>query len=55
MPYRCVWTGNTFVPDEQSLFRCRQNLGEGEVVLVQRSEDISQASMGHYHARLGEI
>ena len=54
-PYRCIWTGNSFIPDEQSLFRCRQNLGEGEVVLLQRHEDISQATMGHYHVTLTDL
>jgi hypothetical protein len=54
-PIPCLWTGDTFVPLKAFERNARAAYGAGEVVTLVPHEARSQASHGHYFARLQDI
>lgn len=54
LPMRCVWTGEAFVPQGRGLNYAREEFGEGEIVMLERNEERSDASHSHYFASLNE-
>lgn len=54
VPLRCIWTGNSFVPDKRTLAHCIKEFGDGEVVTLERNEERSGPSHRHMFAWLHE-
>jgi hypothetical protein len=54
-PIRFIWRDGVLVPDGQRAARyCDENFGEGEVVMMERHEERSDASHRHYFACIQE-
>jgi len=54
-PVRFVWRDGVLVPDGPRAVRyCDENFGEGEVVMMERHEERSDASHRHYFACINE-
>lgn len=54
-PFRAVWTGEAWVPEDRFVKAIRAEFGEGEVVPLVRHEDRSGASHNHYFATLNDL
>lgn len=52
--WRCHFDGTVLVPDARTLDHCQREMGLGEVVILERNEEISAQSRGHYFATLNE-
>lgn len=52
--FRCHFNGEALVPDQRTLDYCRRELGDGEMITLERNEEISAQSRGHYFASLNE-
>jgi hypothetical protein len=52
--FRVHWDGKALVPDARTADYCIRNLGEGEVILLERNEERSEASHKHFFAWLHE-
>lgn len=52
IPLRCMWTGNSLVPDKRTLAHCIKEFGDGEIVTLERNEERSEASHRHTFAWL---
>jgi hypothetical protein len=50
--FRVHFDGRALIPDPRTLDYCRRELGEGEVILLERNEERSDASHGHQFAWL---
>ena len=54
-PFRAIWAGGAFVPEDRFLGTVRAEFGEGEIVPLVRHEDRSGASHNHYFATLADL
>lgn len=52
--FRVHFNGEVLVPDARTLDYCKSELGEGEVITLERNEDRSENSHRHYFACLSE-
>ena len=50
--FRVHWNGEVLVPDRRTLDYCQRQLGEGEVIMLERNEARSDASHNHQFAWL---
>jgi hypothetical protein len=50
--FRFMWRDGVFVPETRQAAYWDDQLGEGEIVTMERHEPVSQASRGHYHATI---
>ena len=55
LPIKCVWRDGVLVPDGDRVARyCEEQFGEGEVIILERHEERSDATHRHYFACLKE-
>jgi len=49
-----MWTGTHFVPQNSQLRQCREQFGDGEIVMLERHEERDMNSHSHYFASINE-
>jgi len=52
--FRCHFDGTVLIPDARTLDYCKHEVGAGELITLERNEEISPQSRGHYFAALHE-
>src|SRR5690348_4856735 len=56
LPIKCMWDGEALVlrPMGRSVSHCTEQFGGGEIVTLERHEERSEASHGHFFAAVTE-
>jgi hypothetical protein len=50
--FKFMWDGESLTPSPQTIAHCKSELGAGEIITLERNEERSEASHGHYFACL---